>query len=92
MASWGLVLALSGYTCDMTERKIGFSPRINEDDFKTFWSTGTAWGTYAQKRDAKGKLTQGVEVIHGTLNKVKVNGAPQQPIGDLHQATVRAIA
>ncbi len=80
MASWGLILALSGYQCDMTEKKISFSPRINEDDFRCFWSTGTAWGTYTQKRDAKGKFTHGVEVIHGTLKGVKVNGAPQQPI------------
>jgi uncharacterized protein (DUF608 family) len=77
MASWGLILALSGYSCDMAEKKISFSPRVNDDDFKTFWSTGTAWGTYIQKRDAKGKLTQGVEVIHGALKNVKVNGAPQ---------------
>jgi len=77
MASWGLVLALSGYQCDMSEKKISFTPRINGDDFCCFWSTGTAWGTYTQKRDAKGKLTYGVEVIHGTLKGVKVNSAQQ---------------
>jgi hypothetical protein len=76
MASWGLMLALSGYTCDMAEKKIAFNPRINADDFCTFWSTGTAWGTYTQRRDAKGKLTHSVEVLHGTLKGVKVD-APQ---------------
>ncbi len=76
MASWGLILALSGYTCDMTEKRIGFAPRINGDDFRCFWSTGTAWGTYSQNRDAKGKLIHSVDVIHGSLKGVSVE-APQ---------------
>jgi uncharacterized protein (DUF608 family) len=80
MASWGLILALSGYHCDMAEKRISFSPRINSEDFRCFFSTGTAWGIYSQKRDAEGKLRQGVEVIHGSLKGVSVNGAPQQPI------------
>ena len=79
MASWGLIPALSGYHCDMTEKRISFSPRINEDDFKTFWSTGTAWGTYTQHRDPKGRLTHSVQVLHGALKGVKVNG-------ELHQS------
>lgn len=80
MASWGLILALSGYSCDMAEGRIGFAPRINGDDFRCFFSTGTAWGIYTQRRGADGKLGQGVEVIHGTLKGVRLSGAPQQPI------------
>jgi len=76
MASWGLLLTLSGFTCDMAEKKIAFNPRISGDDFRTFWSTGTAWGTYTQRRDAKGKLTHSVEVLHGSLKGVRVE-APQ---------------
>ncbi len=76
MSSWGLILALSGYQCDMAEKRISFTPRINGDDFRCFWSTGTAWGTYTQKRDANGNLTHSVEVIHGNLRGVKVNEEP----------------
>ena len=78
MSSWGLILALSGYQCDMAEKRISFTPQINVDDFRCFWSTGTAWGTYTQKRDENGNLTHGVEVIHGNLNGVKVNGEPHR--------------
>ena len=80
MSSWGLIIALSGYSCDMVEKKISFSPRINGDDFRCFWSTGTAWGVYTQKWDAEGKLRQCIEVIHGSLKGVRVNDNPQQPI------------
>ena len=78
MSSWGLILALSGYQCDMSEKRISFTPRINGDDFRCFWSTGTAWGTFTQKRDANGSLTHNVEVIHGNLSGVKVNGEPHR--------------
>jgi hypothetical protein len=60
----------------MAEKRISFTPRINGDDFRCFWSTGTAWGTYTQKRDANGNLTHSVEVIHGNLRGVKVNEEP----------------
>jgi len=66
MASWGLILALSGFSYDMVEGKLDFKPRINREDFKTFWSTGTAWGTYQQKY-VDGKLESEVKVLHGKL-------------------------
>jgi len=74
MSSWGILLALSGYQCDISEKKISFDPRINADDFHCFWSTGKAWGTYTQKMDAEGKLRRNIEIIHGSLKGVKVNG------------------
>jgi uncharacterized protein (DUF608 family) len=68
MASWGLILALSGFSYDMVERRIDFDPRINKEDFKTFWSTGTAWGIYRQKI-VDGEIEQEVQVLHGKLAK-----------------------
>jgi hypothetical protein len=75
MSSWGLLLSLSGFQCDMAEKRMSFAPRINGDDFRCFWSTGTAWGTYSQRRDPEtGKLEWSIDVIHGSLDGVKVNG------------------
>ena len=34
MSSWALLLALSGFKCDMVEKRIYFSPKINKDDFR----------------------------------------------------------
>jgi len=40
MASWALLLALSGFKYDMLKGTISFKPKINEDNFTSFWSTG----------------------------------------------------
>lgn len=50
MASWGVLLALSSFQCDLTRDYIGFNP-VNTD-FRVFWSTGTGWGNYQQSSDA----------------------------------------
>ena len=66
MASWGLIPALSGFNYDMVEGKIDFDPRINVDDFRCFWSTGTAWGVFSQKI-IDGEATRMIEVLHGFI-------------------------
>ena len=63
MASWGVLLALSGFKYDMTLGELSFDPRINKNDFVTFWSTGTAWGVYRQSK----KNGKTVEVLHGSI-------------------------
>lgn len=66
MSSWGLLVALSGFTCDLPRGEIGFAPRINAEDFRTFWSTGRAWGIYTQRRDpATGRLVPEIRVLYG---------------------------
>lgn len=52
MASWSVLLALSGFEYDGVEQSIGFTPRINPGDFRTFWSGGTAWGGYQQAAES----------------------------------------
>lgn len=46
MAAWGLLIALSGYECDMTRGKISFAPRVNAENFACFYSNGKSWGVY----------------------------------------------
>lgn len=49
MASYGLLLAFSGFEFDLSAHRIGFHPIGKQDaHFKTFWSTGTGWGMYRQ--------------------------------------------
>lgn len=50
MASWAVILALSGFHYDMVNGTMSFKPVINQDFFSTFWSTGKAWGIYNQKK------------------------------------------
>lgn len=49
MASYGLLLAMSGFEYDMCEGVLGFNPLrglASEEDgeFRTFWAIGTGWG------------------------------------------------
>ncbi len=67
MASWGVLLALSGFKYDMTQGIVQFNPRINPDNFNSFWSTGTAWGVYRQNLE-NGKLVKKIDVLHGSIN------------------------
>ena len=65
MASWTLLLALSGFRCDLTKGELDFSPAVHEDDFSVFFSTGKAWGIYSQKRDGETQeLYKHIELLY----------------------------
>ncbi len=49
MASYSLLLALSGFSYSGAEARIGFAPRVSEQEFRTFFCVGSGWGTYHQK-------------------------------------------
>jgi len=53
MASWAVLLALSGYQWDGVTRKLRFSPRTNASRFRCFFSTGSGWGVYEQRKNGK---------------------------------------
>jgi hypothetical protein len=66
MASYALLLALSGFKHSAPQKRLGFTPKINQKYFKTFFSTATGWGLYTQKigkEDAEFSL----EIKYGSL-------------------------
>ncbi|MDR1618335.1 MAG: hypothetical protein LBS06_04730 [Treponema sp.] len=65
MASWELLLASSGYRFNLRKNEIGFSPKINQDNFRCFFSTAKSWGVYTQQRDRNGDLVRHIEVLYG---------------------------
>lgn len=74
LASWGVLIALSGFKYDMVKGTMSFDPVINRDNFKTFWSTGKAWGIYSQTIDPNtGRKDWNIEVLYGSLDGIKVN-------------------
>ena len=73
MASWGLLIALSGFKYDMAEGAIEFNPVINRSCFSSFWSTGKAWGIYRQTEDENGKPSRDIEVIYGSMEGISIN-------------------
>ena len=51
MSSWGILPALTGFRYSGTDLKLGFAPKVFPEDFRTFWSTGAAWGAFRQRAE-----------------------------------------
>jgi len=78
MSSWSLLLALSGFEYSASEKTIGFAPRVYENNFKCFFSTGGCWGSYS--REVKqGFQRDLIEVRYGSLELRKVKLIADQP-------------
>jgi uncharacterized protein (DUF608 family) len=67
LASYGLLIALSGFEYDLPRGKIAFHPAIERDHFQCFFSTGKCWGIYRQRTDADGGVERDIEVLYGSL-------------------------
>lgn len=65
LASWSLVLALSGFQYDGVVRRLEFAPKWHPEKFQSFWSTGQAWGTFAQKI-TNHEMQVEIQVLFGT--------------------------
>jgi non-lysosomal glucosylceramidase len=78
MSSWGLLTALSGQSYSAPEKRIGFDPKMNADDFRTVWTAGSGWGTYSQKIAAGKTAALKIEVASGelTLKELRVSLPP----------------
>ncbi len=73
LASWALMLALSGFRYSAVERSIMFAPALNRRAFKTFFSAGSGWGMFSQIVTAQ-RHRAIIDVRHGrlVLREVKV--------------------
>lgn len=77
MASWAVLLALTGAQVDPAAGELRFKPVRNAstetDEFRTFWSSGRAWGTLRVFRDvATGEWQHDVTVVGGALDNLRV--------------------
>ena len=74
MASWGGVLALSGFHYSGVAKCIAFAE--TPEPSRVFWSNGYAWGTFSQKAGKKG-VRVSLSVLHGkiTLKQLTLSGA-----------------
>jgi hypothetical protein len=64
MASWGAVLALTGFHYSAVNGTMEFAPC--DKPCRHFWSTGSAWGTFRQ-RPGRREVNVELKVMHGTL-------------------------
>jgi len=66
MASYALLLALSGFYYSAVERTVGFSPKMNREKFNCFFAAGSAWGRFTQQQSS-GKVEADLEVLNGAI-------------------------
>jgi non-lysosomal glucosylceramidase len=78
MASWALLLALSGFTYDAAAGAIGFAPARATEPLRCFFSTGTGWGSFAQQADG-GELRADLTLQYGSLRLEQVTLRPGGP-------------
>ena len=78
MSSWALLPAFSGFQCNVPGGALGFAPAIVPDDFRCFFSTGTAWGSFAQQAVAH-RLQAAIGVEYGRLELRQLRLKPAAP-------------
>jgi non-lysosomal glucosylceramidase len=95
MASYSVMLALSGFHYSAVDRSATFQPRVNAVNFQCFFAAGSGWGLYSQKRQG-GALTARIECRHGSLTLKHVvlekgsKAAVTGPDGSLVACTVKS--
>lgn len=81
MASWSLLLALSGYHYDGSAGRMSFAPRVAEANFRSFWSSGSGWGTFRQQ-GGRNLRTARLDILYGDvkLNELLLSGVVKKTI------------
>jgi len=72
LASYGVLLALTGFECDAVEKTLTFKPAINQEKFNAFFCCADGWGMYHQKIDADGKVVSRIETLFGDLDRYRI--------------------
>jgi len=67
MSSWGVLMALAGFSYSAPEMRMDFDPKMNAEDFRTVWTAGSGWGVYFQKAAAGGPFEAGIEAKSGAV-------------------------
>ncbi len=71
MSSWSLLLALSGWHYDSTRKSLRFSPRYQEQQFKSFFAAPAGWGSVRQSLQGQRQLCE-LQVSEGHLDLVEL--------------------
>ncbi|CAA6677701.1 MULTISPECIES: GH116 family glycosyl-hydrolase [unclassified Lentimonas] len=75
MASYGIFLAVCGFTYHGPKGEIGFAPKVHPEQFKAPFTAAEGWGTYSQTMDASTMQAE-LQVNYGELQVHQVRLAP----------------
>jgi uncharacterized protein (DUF608 family) len=88
MASWGVLIGLSGFEYHGPRGHIGFAPRITPDRFKSAFTAAEGWGSLSQSRTGRTQTNE-IAVRWGRLRLSTVSlELPEHAV--LREATVTA--
>jgi hypothetical protein len=66
MSSWSVLLAAQDFRYHGPKGILGFAPNLQQDNFKSFFSTAEGWGSFSQKREGSSQ-TNLIELKYGAL-------------------------
>jgi hypothetical protein len=66
LASWSVLLALSGFHYSAPEQSLTFAPRLNAQNFQCFFTTSSGWGVYKQHLE-KSAFRASLETRYGEV-------------------------
>jgi hypothetical protein len=66
LASYGVLIALSGYRHDGPAGRLAFAPRFTPENFRAPFTVAEGWGTFGQKRGDSGQ-TNSIAIRYGRL-------------------------
>lgn len=81
MSSFTLLLAATGFRCDLASGWLSFEPApalLSGDEFRAPFFAGRGWGVYRQRRGADGWWLPEVEVLGGDLTGVRVRACGRE--------------
>lgn len=92
MASYGMLLAVSGFDYHGPKGYIKFDPKLTPEDFKVPFTVAEGWGTFEQKRSGD-KQTNSITLGYGSaaLSQVEVYGTGSRKRGITLQINGRNI-
>jgi non-lysosomal glucosylceramidase len=66
LASWGVLLGLSGFEHHGPKAHLGFAPRLTPEDFRCAYTAAEGWGSYVQARTDSSQASA-VHVLKGRV-------------------------
>jgi len=83
MSSWSVLLAAQGFRYHGPKGILGFAPKLQQDNFKSFFSTAEGWGSFTQRREGKTQ-TNLIELKYGKLKLKQLElGTPSPNLKDV---------
>ncbi len=71
MSGYAPFISASGFTLHEPKGEIGFAPKIKPDDFKSAFISGSAWGSFVQKRSRR-QQTNSLKIEYGAIKLSKI--------------------